>query len=263
MRLLGCVSVLVTGGALAACSSSSAGSTPSPEAGTGDASRGDDSGGAACVDSLPEGGPVQVMGTVVSAADDGGLTPVPNAMVAVEYGGLYLPWCNLAQASPYYRFGAVTDDAGAFTMTAGAGQLGFHAFAAGQYYSRAPLDTSKGSTVQVILAPEPSSPIPTITGAAFDQGTVASGAMVTLSATVTAGSPTDPLSDETIVVEPTHSWGRELNPPGLGKKDDFPDGVWSLTFPAPAESGTYTYWLSATSAGCATSNLVTLTLVVQ
>jgi hypothetical protein len=208
---------------------------------------------------------VQVSGTVVTLLDDGGEVPVPNAMVATEYGGLYVPWCNLAQASPYYRFGTVTDDAGAFTMTAAQGKLGFHAFATGQYYSRAPLDTSTGTTtVTVYLSPlPPGQARPTITGAAFSPGTVAAGGQVTLSATVAAASASDPLSDETVLVEPTHSWGVELDPPSLGKKDDFPDGVWSRTFAAPSQSGTYTYWLSATSAGCVTSDVVQLTLTVQ
>jgi len=260
--------LLAAGGAALACSSSSpattgvdAGAGVDGAGGGGDGGGGD--AGSACVDILPDGGPVQVSGTVVSATDDGGTTPVPNAMVAVEYGGLYLPWCDLAHASPYYRFGAVTDDAGAFTMTGAAGKLGFHGFATGQYYSRAPLDTSKGSSVTIVLSPEPAGSRPTITGAAFEQATVAAGAQVTITATVAAAVPTDPLSDETVLVEPTHSWGIELDPPSLGKKDDFPDGTWSRTFTAPAETGTYTYWLSATTAGCATSDLVTLKLVVQ
>lgn len=257
------VALLAAGGALGACSSSPAPAQPSDGGEDAEGGGEDAEGGTTCVDTLPEGGPVQVTGTVVSAADDGGTSPIANAMVAVEYGGLYLPWCNLAQASPYYRFGAVTDDAGAFTMTAAAGKLGFHGFATGQYYSRAPLDTSTGTSVTIILAPEPAGPKPTITGASFTPTTVPAGAQVTLTATVTAGSPTDPLSDETMLVEPTHSWARELNPPSLGKKDNFPDGSWSLSFAAPAEAGTYTYWLSATSAGCVTSDVGTLSLVVQ
>jgi hypothetical protein len=259
---------------LCACSSSSSGSrgtegdaaTGGLDGASGDAGDGQpgDSGSGCTQAPLPEGGPVSVSGTVVSALDDGGLTPVPNAMVAVEYGGLYLPWCDLSKASPYYVFGAVTDDAGAFTLAARAGQLGFHGFATGQYYSRAPLDTSKGTTVQVVLSALPVGQTkPTIAGAAFDASSVAPGAQVTLTATVAAGSPSDPLSDETILVEPTHSWAVELDPPSIGKKDDFPDGVWSRTFTAPAEPGHYVYWLSATTAGCVTGDLVNVSLDVQ
>ena len=207
---------------------------------------------------------MQVTGTVMSTLDDGGLAPLPGAMVAVEYGGLYLPWCDLSHASPYYVFGAVTDDAGAFTVSARAGHLGFHAFANGQFYSRAPLDTSKGLSVSMVLGPTAAGQAkPTIGGASFDKTTVAPGANVTITATVTAASPGDPLSDETVLVEPTHSWGTELAPPSLGKKDDFPDGTWTRTFNAPSDVGTYAYWLSATTAGCVSSDIVKLQLVVQ
>jgi hypothetical protein len=201
---------------------------------------------------------------VVTALPDGGTVPVPNAMVAVEYGGLYLPWCDLSKASPYYLFGAVTDDAGAFTLTARAGILGFHGFASRQDYARARVDTSQGTMTTLLLSPQASGQArPTISGAAFAQSTVSAGEAVSLSATVKAGTSSDPLSDEVIVVEPTQSFALELNPPSLGKKDDFPDGVWSRSFPAPTQPATYTYWLSATSAGCVTSDLVQLTLVVR
>jgi hypothetical protein len=263
--LLAGATLVVAAASTFACSSSSSGTpaTGGTDAGGTDGTHGGDTGGA-CVDTLPDGGPVQVTGMVVSLLDDGGMVPVPNAMLATEYGGLYLPWCNMAQASPWYRFGAVTDDAGAFTMTAAAGKLGFHAFATGQYYSRAPLNTSSGTTVTVTISPLPAGQAkPTITGAAFQQSTVAAGSQVTLSATVKAASSSDPLSDETVLVEPTHSWGVELDPPSLGTKDDFPDGVWSLTFAAPSQPGAYTYWLSATSAGCVTSDLIQLPLTVQ
>ena len=65
------------------------------------------------------------------------------------------------------------------------------------------LDTSTGATtVQVVLSPlPPQQTKPTITGAAFNAAQVAPGAQVTLTATVKAGVPTDPLSDETILVD--------------------------------------------------------------
>lgn len=266
------VAVVALCAAPCACSSSSASGSGGPgDASTDTATGGVDSGagdsgtGGCTQAPIPDGGPVQITGSVVSVLDDGGLVPVPNAMVAVEYGGLYLPWCDLSHASPYYLFGGVTDDAGAFALTARAGQLGFHGFATGQYYSRAPLDTSKGATtVQVILSALPPQQVkPAITGAAFSAAQVAPGAQVTVTAMVKAGVAADPLSDETVLVEPTQSWAVELDPPSLGKKDDFPDGTWSRTFTAPAQTGHYLYWLSATTAGCVTSDLVQLPLDVQ
>src|SRR5258708_37969067 len=171
---------------------------------------------------------------------NGAQAPVANAMVAVEYGGLYLPYCDLSHASPFCAFGALTDQNGSFAIAVHPGSLGFPAFANGQFYSRAPLDTSKGTTVAIQMAPlGPQQPKPTIANAALDKTTVAPGGSVTVSATVRAGTSSDPLSDEVILVEPTHSWAAELDPPAGGKQDDFPDGTWARTFAAPVQADSY------------------------
>lgn len=225
---------------------------------------------------MPDGGTIHVTGVVVAAqhpeagVDAGPPVPIPNAMVSVEYGGTYVPWCDLAHASPYYVFGAITDDAGRFELDAREGALGFHAFANDYLYSRASLDTSAGNgpvTLKLEKTPDPAQK-PTLTNPrfeAYDPATgVAPGASVTFSAVITAPDPkTDPLSDENLLVEPTGSWSRELDPPSLGAKDNFPNGTWKLTFPAPTTPGTYTYWFSATTSQCVTSDLVTATLLVK
>ena len=213
---------------------------------------------------MPDGGPAHVSGIVVAAGDASPPVPIPGAMIAVEYGGLYIPWCNLAQASPYYVFGTVADANGSFQIDVRQGQLGFHSFANGYFYSRAPLDMSMGTTVTLTMEPLPDGQAtPSVVDASFAQATVHAGDTVTFSATLTTWAPTDPLSDENLLVEATNSFGLELNPPGLGKKDDFPNGVWSRSFAAPMVPGTYTYWFSSTTGGCITSNLVSTTLTVQ
>ncbi len=210
---------------------------------------------------LPDGGVVHVTGTVTDVQDG---TPIASAMIAVEYGGTYVAWCDLAHASPYYVFGAVTDATGSFSMDVRAGALGFHSFANGYYYSRASLDTSTGTTVALTMGHLPSGQAaPTITNVGFDQPTVTAGSAVVFSATLATWSPTDPLSDENLVVEATRSWGVELDPPSQGQKDNFPDGVWKRSFSAPSQPGVYTYWFSATTAGCITSNLASATLTVN
>ncbi len=212
---------------------------------------------------LPDAGPVHITGTV-TAHVNGTPSPLPNAVVAVEYGGLYVPYCDLSHASPFYIYGAVTDESGSFTIDVAPGTLGFHGFANGQYYARASLDTTSSTAVAISMVNLPSSQSqPTITGAAFDKATVAPGGDVTVRATVRAATPSDPLSDETILVEPTHSWATELDPPSVGAPDRFPDGTWSHTFAAPMQPGDYTYWLAATTGKCVTSELATLALVVQ
>jgi hypothetical protein len=259
---LGVLAVLACGdpGDPASPSPVGPGPTPAADAGGGEAAP-------PCQDQpVPDAGRVHVTGTVTEAVADVSKTGpvIPNAVVAVEYGGLYLPWCDLSKASPYYVYGALTDDAGRFEIDVAEGSLGFHSFANDYLYTRAPLDTSKGRDVSLTMEPLPKGQAqPTLASVAFDKSSVAPGETVTLSATVATWKNTDPLSDETLLVEPTGSWGAELDPPGQGKKDDFPDGVWRRTFAAPAKTGTYTYWLSATTASCITSQLLSLTLTVR
>ncbi len=204
-------------------------------------------------------------GTVREALPDGGPgKPLANTAIAAEYGGLYLSYCDMAKASPYYVFGALTDATGHFELDARAGMLGFHSFATGYLYSRALLDTATGLDVTIAMEPlRPLQPKPMVTNAAFDKTTVAASGPVTFSAEVRAADPTEPLSDEVLLVEPTRGWSAELDPPRVGKKDDFPNGTWRRTFNAPDKAGTYTYYFSATTATCATSDMMTFTLTVQ
>src|SRR5262249_21317033 len=104
---------------------------------------------------------------------------------------------------------------------------------------------------------------PTVTNAGFVESTVDLGDRVTFTAQVQAGGPNDPLSDEILLVEPTPSWSVELNPPSAGKPDNFPDGLWRRSFISPLKTGTYTYYFSATTAGCVTSDVQSYTLTVQ
>jgi hypothetical protein len=222
---------------------------------------------AACTQlDVPDGGPLKVTGRVVEKAHDGGTPqPIPNAMVSVEYGGLYVPYCNRALASPYYVFGTYTDAQGNFTIDVKHGALlGFHSFATGYYYSRAPLDTTAGTDVTIETERLPDAQAkPIVANAGFVQSTVLLGDRVTFTAEVRAASPNDPLSDEILLVEPTRSWSVELNPPSVGKPDSFPDGLWKRSFLSPLKGGTYTYYFSATTAGCVTSDVQTFTLTVQ
>jgi hypothetical protein len=206
-----------------------------------------------------------VSGTVVEALSDGGTgKPLAGAIVSVEHGGLYLQWCDMAHASPYYLFGALTDTNGHFEMDARQGFLGFHSFATGYYYSRGSLDA--GDPGPIVLRMEPMGPTvarPAVTGAAFDSATVGAGKPVTFSATVTSAINTDPLSDELVLVEPTNSWSRELDPPSAGKKDDFPNGLWKLRFNAPDKPGDYMYYFSATTSQCVSTDVQKFPLKVQ
>ena len=214
---------------------------------------------------MPDGAPITVTGTVVELASDGGVAKtIADAMVAAEYGGLYVPWCDLAHASPYYIYGAYTDAKGDFSIDVREGFLGFHSFATGYLYTRAALHTGDGGTVTLQMEQiKAGQQKPLVSGAAFDKTTVAPGGALTFSATVKAAVSTDPLSDELILVEPSRSWATELDPPSVGLKDDFPDGLWTKTFLAPTTKGTYTYYFSATTSLCVTSDVQPFTITVQ
>jgi hypothetical protein len=215
---------------------------------------------------LPDGGAVHVTGSVVVAGTEDAASPTPigGAMIAVEYGGLYLPWCDLGHASPYYIFGAVTDASGKFELNGRQGPLGFHSFANDYLYSRAGIDSSTTTSVRIMMVPLPKGQQkPRVTNAGFDKTTAHPGEPVTFSATLATWAGTDPLSDENVLVEATHSWALELDPPSLGAKDDFPDGLWRRSFFAPTTPGKYTYWFSSTTSQCITSDLLSAELTVQ
>jgi hypothetical protein len=256
---------------LVACSGGSASSPAALDSGAVEQAPDADAGDACTQLPLPDGPVVHVTGTVLekhadAGADggDGGSKPIADAMITVEYGGLYLPYCDLSRASPYYVFGAVTDSNGHFEMDAKVGQLGFHSFATGYYYSRAALDSASETHVDMTMEPLPADQKkPTTVNAVFDKTTVAPGERVTFSSTITTWDSKDPLSDENVLTEPKNSWGLELDPPSTGKKDDFPDGLWKRSFNAPTTPGTYTYWFSATTAYCVTSDVIKATLTVQ
>ncbi len=213
---------------------------------------------------IPDSGPLTITGTVYENVPDASPRPLANAMVAAEYGGLYLTWCDLAHASPYYQFGAYTDANGKFTVQAHAGILGFHSFATGFLYNRARLDTATSTDVVLHMEPIKNEKKPAVTAAGFAATTVAPGGSLTFTATAAAADRTnDPLSDELMLVEPTQSFATELDPPSVGLKDDFPDGVWKKTFPAPTKKGTYTYYFSATTAHCVSSDVQPFPITVQ
>lgn len=215
---------------------------------------------------MPDGGRIRITGVVLERGLDGSIgAPIPFANVSVEYGGLYVDWCDRSRASPYYVFGTVADDAGRFELSAREGHLGFHSFATGYFYDRGQIDAATDdASVVLTMVPLRTEPKPVVTDPRFDKTTVEAGAPVTFTAGVRAANRClDPMSDEVLLIEPVHSWSRELDPPSRGLKDDVPDGVWKLTFDAPAEAGVYTYYFSATTSQCVTSDVQTFTLRVE
>jgi hypothetical protein len=202
---------------------------------------------------------------VIDAAEH---APIPGAIVAMEKGGIYRTNPDPSVGNPSYVYGARADDQGTVTMVLDTDFIGVHTFVNGYFYGArlVELDQDVGVTVNMEKFTNKSPPIlpPTIQNEALSPSTVAPGAPFTVSADVQKGEATDPLSEEVIITFPKGGTCRALDPPSAGVQGKaFPDGAWSALLTAPDEPGTYEYYLSATSEGCVTSDVKTLTLIVQ
>ena len=200
-------------------------------------------------------------GSVISSA--GG--PLAQVLIAIEAGGIYLPNPDTSKGNPSYRYSAVTDSSGYFDVVLPCSpiDLGLHAYQDGYKYGSRTARVGEGTLVSAppLKAGEPT---PALSGTAISPGKVAPGGVVTVETTAAAGSPTDPLSEEVLLFEPTQSWSKALDPPSAGRQGlGFPDGTWRTTFPAPAVAGMYVYYLIATSEACVGSARVALRLTVQ
>jgi hypothetical protein len=111
--------------------------SPSPTSSTGDDAAGDDA-----TEGPPdakEAGPMVTLGAVVQDLTTS--APIPNVLVVVEVGGLNQP--NPAGIGPdggavatvawdpFFQYGALTNDAGAASLSVPGGTVGLHAFADG------------------------------------------------------------------------------------------------------------------------------------
>ena len=208
----------------------------------------------------PKKGAARLSGRVVDKATG---TPIARAVVAIENGGLDVPNPDPSKPNPSYQFGTITGADGSFSLTVSSTTLGVHAVASG-YTAGAPpggdLPFSGEKSVTIALDPLDSSAArPMLDAAAFDDAYVSTGAGVTLrvhaSAPLSSTAP-DPLSEATLVVEPTSGWAAELTPPAPGSaKTGFPDGEWSLAFIAPSAPGAYVYYVVATTERGVTSEV--------
>ena len=210
-----------------------------------------------------DGGPVTLDGVVVDSRTK---SPVPFAVVAIEKGGLYLPISDYSKPNPAYAFGAVAGADGRFSVVVPDGVSGVHGFANDYLYRGTKFDSAVyGGLFTVEIETRPATIAkPTISGASLAPASASPGATITVHADLRAAVSTDPLSDEVILVEPTSHACVALAPPTPPvDRDHYPDGAYTGTFVAPSARGTYQYALTATTAGCANADTVTMTLVVQ
>ena len=253
MKLAGAqvIGSLVLAASLAACFGGESSSPLGDRGGLDAGSLGDDA------------GPATVQVLIVDGTTG---APVPNAVVAIERGGLYLPIADYSKANPAYVFGAIAGADGRFTITLPGGVAGFHAFANDYLYVGKKFDSQKDTGVFTIaIEPRPAQIAkPTMTNASLSPSPATAGATITLHADLATGAATDAISDEVVLVDPKTNRAIALAPPRAGPdRDHYPDGTYTATFVAPVTPGTYTYALAATTGQCSNADTVTLQLVVQ
>ncbi len=207
---------------------------------------------------------------------------LPFALVAIEMGGL--DQTNPAAASPdgavtptlvinpLYRYGAMTDDGGAFSLEVPDEPVGVHVYKSGFFCGVPDVGAVTPGDASLLVRPDPlrlmdgGSEIakPTIEGFTVTPSIAAPGEIVTMSARVEAADPaTDPLSDQVVAVEPISSWAGVFAPPEPGTPDaGYPNGIYARLVPAPLVPGEYTFYLVAATRSCVVSEFATQTVLV-
>jgi hypothetical protein len=188
-----------------------------------------------------------------------------GALVSIERGGIYVKNADTSKGNPHYQIGGQADATGTFTIPVPHDTLGLHIFAPGYYYGPGSAEVTGDMEMTIYVKRLlPMLVEPTLSGLVADPTSVAAGDTFTISVDVNASSADDPLSDETLVIEPTQFWTAALDPPSPGEQGvAYPDGAYSLTVEAPTEPGTYTYYVTTTSEGCVTSQPVSVDVEVM
>ena len=191
--------------------------------------------------------------------------PLKGSLVFVELCGLYTENPDPSKGHPNYRFGTIVGDDGKFTVDVPKGAAGIHTFLPGYRYGFMPIDDTGASGLELKVEPLlPADQRPVLSDFKATATAVAPGQEITFSVTVRAATPKDPLSEEVLLVEPTTSVARALDPPSRGVEGKaYPDGVWSTKLAAPTTPGTFTYHVGATTEGCIVGENLTLEVVVR
>jgi hypothetical protein len=210
--------------------------------------------------------------------------PVGMALVAIEVGGLNQvnPFAldpdggvgKTIKIDPYYRLGAITDEAGRFSLDVPNETLGVHVYKGG-FYCGVPdagaIAAETGSvTVRLVAFEGGTSEQPTVTGFTIDTGSslepqvAAPGVSVTLAAVVQAADAmADPLSEQVLAIEPKTSFGGAFAPPVPGTPGkSYPNGIYGRLVTAPLDPGEYTYYMIAATQACVVSEPVSRKLLV-
>ena len=223
--------------------------------------------------SAPPAPTVSLSGNVRGAASD---AAVVGAFVIAEVGGLdglSLDAGATTTPDPFIRYGALTDDAGAFALSVPAGAVGLHTLAVGFAEGRqnvqavasgdAPPPAALESLSALGFTDASATAVPTASRLTPSSLFVAPLASITFAVDIAAGSPSDPLSGDLFVVQPDTRWAGALSPPTPAVPGGpYPDGDYSLIVVAPSALGAYTYTVVAASVGGVPSVPVSVAVTV-
>jgi hypothetical protein len=201
--------------------------------------------------------------TVASSLD---AAPLAGALLSIEQGGLYLPNSDTSKGNPHYTLGGRAGNDGVISLSVPQGAtLGLHAFALDFLY--APRKVVADGDVSLTIKPLPRDATlakPTLANARAEPASVGPGESFEIIADAAAGAADDPLSDETLLVEPWTHRTAALDPPSPGVQGQgYPDGTYRLTRTAPGKTGSYSYWVVTTTEGCVTGDPVEVVLEVK
>ncbi len=188
--------------------------------------------------------------------------PGAGSLVFVELCDLYSENPDPSKAHPNYRYSALVDDAGQFSVDVPKGRVGLHTLLEGYLYGSKLTTDSTASGIVVTAEALNGRPAPTAKDFAFTPTDPTEGSELRFTLTVQSAA-NDPLSEEILLAEPVSGLARAFAPPRRGQPGKgFPDGQWSATLTAPAP-GSYTYYAQAVSEGCAVSERLSVQVTVR
>ncbi len=205
-----------------------------------------------------------IRGRVVNARTG---EPVGGSLVFIELCRLYSENPDPAKGHPNYRYGTIAAADGTYEVVIPKGPAGVHTFKEGFSYGAYVFDDSTTEPTSQEKRIEPLDDAvkrPTLSDFKVTPTVVAPGGRIRFSVNARAGAPTQPLSEEIIILENTTKVARALDPPRRGVVGvGYPDGLWSTTIEAPTIAGKYTYHIGLTSEGCVNGNQLALEITVQ
>ncbi len=180
---------------------------------------------------------------------------VVSALVVLQKGGLgSTASADGSKANTTYQIALPLDATGAFSGNLQCGKWGLHAYAQG--FHAFAIDAVAGFPANLGLTTNnPNDVTPALLDVTLEPAAPQAGRRIKLSVNVQAASPKDALTDQVLLVNRTTAIVSALTPPSAAAiAGVFPNGLWSVEFTAPRQSGIYVYELVAVTASGVTTS---------